>query len=408
MKTITATIDAVSAEDIRARFEKFAAKAAKWGLSATMTISEPRWTEEEQQFDPETGQPLWRRVVGNVVDVEIIAPVIKSAEGWTLRAIVEWHAQDAGEPLVPVVIAAPGSDKLLSVPGGVNVCQHCNALRRRNKSFLVEGPDGKIKQVGSTCLKAYTGIDPQWIVSLLGGMEDLESEIDESLKSGSRTEFFSPKAILMTAARVVAKNGFVSRRDVEEGKAFNTTGHLVSQILQSKSERLDRKNDAEYPMSDAARALYDNAVAAIGEVSLDAGSAYEQTIAQLWQVKGVREERVGYLASAITLGIRRANAAEKAKNPAPVYAAPSATEGEKVSFKGRVIFSKPVDGFYGTTTIVKLVDDAQRLYTWFATGLKTVAAGEEFDVKGTVKAIEDDRFTGAKTAVITRCKLVAA
>lgn len=82
-------------------------------------------------------------------------------------------------------------------------------------------------------------------------------------------------------------------------------------------------------------------------------------------------------------------------------------EKAKVTFTGTVVFTKCIDGAYGTTTLVKFETPEGNVATWFASGFKDVQRGEQFTVTGTIKALEDSEQYGKQT-VVTRCKLVAA
>lgn len=50
-------------------------------------------------------------------------------------------------------------------------CEHCRSKRKRNVTFMVKGADG-FKQIGRSCLKDYSGIDPQRI-GILNELRDL-------------------------------------------------------------------------------------------------------------------------------------------------------------------------------------------------------------------------------------------
>lgn len=58
------------------------------------------------------------------------------------------------------------------------VCDHCGHNRERNKTYLIKGPDGETKQIGSTCVDAYLGIKPE-------GLWALEYDALDSFSEGS-------------------------------------------------------------------------------------------------------------------------------------------------------------------------------------------------------------------------------
>lgn len=83
------------------------------------------------------------------------------------------------------------------------------------------------------------------------------------------------------------------------------------------------------------------------------------------------------------------------------------TEKQRITFTGKVVFTKVIEGYYGSTTLVKFEDEQGNVATWFASGFQDVQRDERFTVTGTVKALEDSEKYGKQT-ILTRCKLVAA
>lgn len=79
-------------------------------------------------------------------------------------------------------------------------------------------------------------------------------------------------------------------------------------------------------------------------------------------------------------------------------------EKEKVEFTGKVVFTKVIEGYYGSTTLIKFETAEGNVATWFASGIQDVQRDERFTVKGTVKALEDSEKYGKQT-ILTRCKL---
>lgn len=78
---------------------------------------------------------------------------------------------------------------------------------------------------------------------------------------------------------------------------------------------------------------------------------------------------------------------------------------DKLEFTAKVVFTKVIDGIYGSTTLIKFEDEQGNVATWFASGIQDVQRDQRYTVKGTVKAQEDSQQYG-KQAILTRCKLV--
>jgi hypothetical protein len=80
-------------------------------------------------------------------------------------------------------------------------------------------------------------------------------------------------------------------------------------------------------------------------------------------------------------------------------------EKAKITFTGKVVFTKVIDGIYGSTTLVKFEAADGNVATWFASGIKDVQRDEVYTVTGTVKKLENSEQYGKQT-ILTRCKLV--
>lgn len=131
--------------DARAKLEKVARKAAKYG----QTIS---WTE--RPFVEHAKRVRWD---GEKIDVEL----------HKVELVVTGDAPRVGDYRF---LAA-----LEQQPGGILIhareeigelgrkwdgrCDHCGSKRNRYYAFVVEGPDGERKIVGKTCLRDHLGMD---------------------------------------------------------------------------------------------------------------------------------------------------------------------------------------------------------------------------------------------------------
>ena len=58
-------------------------------------------------------------------------------------------------------------------------CQHCNSDRQRNKTVLLINPQNEIIQVGSTCIKEYTGTNG---IDIIKNYQDIHDICLEELK----------------------------------------------------------------------------------------------------------------------------------------------------------------------------------------------------------------------------------
>jgi len=100
-------------------------------------------------------------------------------------------------------------------------CEHCNNNRQRNKTVLLQDVQGNIKQVGTTCIKEYTGIDALDVLRAYSEVSSIiiqECSIDcngEYFKGGAK--FVNSKNYLASCIQLINEKGYC-----KEGEGFST------------------------------------------------------------------------------------------------------------------------------------------------------------------------------------------
>lgn len=100
-------------------------------------------------------------------------------------------------------------------------CDHCGQNRRRDQTYLIRNPEGKIEQVGSSCVDAYMGVKVQglWALEYDPLKEDdgtLHDEEDEDFYGGTHFAQMPRDSQEMMAYVLAVSDGgkrFVSRHD---------------------------------------------------------------------------------------------------------------------------------------------------------------------------------------------------
>jgi len=81
------------------------------------------------------------------------------------------------------------------------------------------------------------------------------------------------------------------------------------------------------------------------------------------------------------------------------------TIGDKITADVEVLAAKWVSSYYGSSLLVRMVDDVGNTFTTFYSGYKfEPKVGDKFTIKGTVKAHKE--FKGWKNTMLTRVKMV--
>lgn len=288
-------------------------------------------------------------------------------------------------------------------------CDHCHTTRRRNDSFLLQHEDGRIVVVGRQCIADFLGgQSPEGIASLAETLVEMGSsgDDDEGGGGGGRRGFdgYETAEFMAVTAFVVRAFGWVARSAMTDAPS---TAGVVAELLtpqrDAARERERRETLARVSCKDGERATAALAwIAANTEIS-----DYMHNLRAVCGAPSVALRMTGIAASLIVAWDRAMardahRAAEKAAKKPSTH---QGKVGEKLAFTGEVVMVRGCDGHYGTTTIVKLVDDTGNVFTWFASGEKDLARGERYAVKGTVK--KHETYNGEPQTVMTRCKLAA-
>lgn len=86
------------------------------------------------------------------------------AGGWYVAAIVD-HLDEGN--LIRRTITGPTAPELPAADTLTSRCEHCNVNRRRNQTMICVNAAGERKQVGSTCVREFCGIDPLHVLFAL-------------------------------------------------------------------------------------------------------------------------------------------------------------------------------------------------------------------------------------------------
>ena len=107
-------------------------------------------------------------------------------------------------------------------------CEHCGINRERNKTYLVEGADGKRHQIGSTCVDAYLGVKPEGLWAI--GADPLSEVEDHGTRAPNPARMARPTEHMIAYALAVSNDGeqFVSR-----SSAMNYGGEATADLIEN-------------------------------------------------------------------------------------------------------------------------------------------------------------------------------
>lgn len=385
--TIMLSPDSLTAT--RAQVDKVNARAVKRGFTGRIELVATRTVVTETG---PSGLPVTK--VMYAVDITGEAP---RYGGWAFLAAVDaLPAKDGGTSVV--LRYAPGVDEghvdRSAIVGGR--CQHCGVNQPTRKyTYLVRHEEsGELKQVGSTCVKDFTGwagrpvfVDP----------EEVESDLLGRFGVGY-DDAFTVETVLATAYAAVQTYGW--RPSAMSSPTREKVGMaLIGVDSRSVQVRADIAVhvDAGYEIAPTIIATLTGA--------LTGPDGYEANLRAALNAEYVTDRQIGLLCSAI--GAYDKHLGRESARQVQAVSEWIGTVGEKVTVTGTVTTALRVDGYmHGTSNklvivttpagVVKVVTAAE--WAW------DVAVGDQVTITGTVK--DHTTYRDVKQTVLTRPKRV--
>lgn len=281
------------------------------------------------------------------------------------------------------------------------ICQHCNENRQRNTTYVFTDESGGDIQVGSTCLKDFSGAhDAERIAHMLTLYYQLsEYGEDDGWDSGggggaSRVNTRDYLACVNVAIKL---EGWVPK----SAHTGTPTAYLADSILyppRNTVEKFPKPTADDYERADKAIEW------ARGESESD--NDYILTISNLAGMEYYNPRYSGYVASILPAYDRaegrRVEMELRDRAKAEIVQEIYAPIGERVrDIPVTVTFKRDFDSDYGTSTLINMRTEDNRALSWFASNDPGFEIGESATLTGTVKGF-DDKYGSTK---VTRCKL---
>lgn len=291
-------------------------------------------------------------------------------------------------------------------------CDHCRSARNRKDVFAVRDLDtGAQLQIGRNCLRDYLGIDNPASIAYRFAFWRQFNEWEEGFHGG-RPEFCqSLQGVLSLTATCIRLFGWCSKGQAQYDESLKPTSQYVSEVLfpsprDSADERalrqriLDEHNEID---DQTAR----DTIQWVRE-ELNDGSEYGHNLKVLFGSDNIHDaKRLGICVSAVSSFLRAKERAlrvtkerETAKTSQHVGQIGDRLRDVKLTLQfQRVVGSND----FGDCVLIKFVDDAGNLYSWFTSAGSGLNIGEQCLLTGTVK--KHNIYEGIAETVLTRCKI---
>lgn len=282
-------------------------------------------------------------------------------------------------------------------------CEHCHTNRFRSTTVMLVDNKGNYKQVGSTCVKDFTGIDAFDIVRSFQFVDEYMEE-EPSMDS---TFFYENEKIDERYVLTIDYLAHCIERIEHCGYkklSYEFGDGGVDDIKEStKWQAFDRAFN-QVAIDDAfkkqAEEMYEAFVGGIDDKIY--GSYFYSEIAEALSQKFTHMDGliayapVAYpkLLQAINEYHIKQKAAEKSEHYGNV--------GDKVDLQLTLVAARGFNTQFGWTNVYTFVDSEGRQFVWF-TGKDYEVSDVPMNVKGTIK--EHSEYDGMKQTVLTRCKI---
>lgn len=398
MATYDVTVS--SFEKISKEIARIAKKCDKMGLAYTYSVSEPY--EKTFSIPDSKNSRIIHHYTVSVVTIDI--DMHFQYQGWIVKGCV---SRKDGIEQVHFDLFDENSE-VLSKQFRHNDyhCDHCHRKSNRNHVVIIQHENGELKQVGSTCLDDFCGIDGEIIVrwnEAMGQIAYADALLHGDIEEIDRYGFFGTvgnpcyevEEILQLAASTIRMCGFVksgyedSTSDIV--KEFFGTAHLKRPEI-TESDKQDAICAINWIRSEVTQDEIDH-------------SEYLYNLQQIIKAGYATFRHFGMLVSLIPTFKR---AMEKKRQDYIKEQAKRAGTflgevGKKLSADVTLTRVTSYDSMYGTGYIYSMMDDSGNTLVWFASRSQGHHDGDTFKITGTVK--EHKEYHGIKQTVLTRCKI---
>ncbi len=386
---------------LRAKLAELGKAAEKLGQPAPTMVVEREFLLDISE-DPIQSHLIAVSIVR--VDYDIIA----KAGDWQFLASIE--TLDTVDGVNRNKVAGPRLPEALAQAfcTADQVCQHCEASRRRKQTYLLRDAAGEVKQVGSSCLQTYLGIDPAAALQALTIEATIGSMEDEELRcgTGSRERSYALDNAAAVIVALISAHGF-AKSGIE---GTSNTGNDARLVLTPGADKYAQKFSAEnQPTAEheavakavvsrlAARILvpYREAPASLGSFDFKIGILLNRQI--------VDSRDLQLFAAAISMDIGR-ETFEKAASTRKNEFVPGAAEGAKVELTVTIDKVVMIDSAFGEKRLIKMTTaDGYPVTTFYSGSSMLFVPSKKLKVTGTVKRLEDSPKYGKQT-ILTRVK----
>jgi hypothetical protein len=389
---------------IAMKLDKILKRATKKGLDGLLTyeISDTYVVESKSKMDEVP-------VKTSMIDVTVKGEVPK-INGWEF--VGKLTHDGVGEFVT--VLAAPTMEVPKKFRKSKGTCDHCKTARYRKDTFVIS-KDEKFMEIGRSCLKDFfPTVNIEWVVNYFKYVADMIESGDFEDYDSIKSPKFRPTAdlelILMVTNAVIRKDGWMSGTaaktimENDPDAMVSPTSWTVESVVALKSGlRMKYKNEKELVLTAKDEEIAPKVIDFVRN-KMYGDNDYVYNMKNFFSNDIVDMRYIPFIASAVSAYTRSIEKEAEMKVMKGVSNFVG-TIGDKITADVEVLAAKWVSSYYGSSLLVRMVDDVGNTFTTFYSGYKfEPKVGDKFTIKGTVKAHKE--FKGWKNTMLTRVKMV--
>ncbi len=288
------------------------------------------------------------------------------------------------------------------------VCEHCKKNIIRTKTYLVRNTGtGEIMQVGSTCMKDFTGqgmsvedvarfYDIEYDLAHLNDTVDPDS--DDYIRAGG-SRMMKTQDVIAYALAYIKKDGYI------KSGQYDSTKSRLQDCFWGRCE--DFSHEDMKPFFEQSAQVQEWARG----INHSTCSDYMHNISVAMSTEYSRYNSLGYIGAGVNTWIKEQDKLAQAQ------LSPSKSQGQvgdKITVqinKVRALYSSTFGVGYGkcvNNTTYRMVDGQGNVFLWKTSTcpFDNLEQGQSFILRGTVK--DHSVYKGENQTVLTRCKIVSA
>lgn len=338
-----------------------------------------------------------------LLQITIEYPIVKLGS-WSIIGKLDAHAE--GNLVYALHAGEQEAAALARFANAPLRCEHCNANRKRTSSFVLkDDASGDYKEVGSTCLEDFTGIDPAaalFLAKMDSSVRVVEGEFEALGANANRTQGVSTRYFLAAVNWICQTSGYVSNARSEESSVIPTWDDALGLLMNQERKMPDMEPHLQF--ADKLREWFANKEGA-------GMSLFDRNVKLLVgsDTLPLKRQPLSFAAGAVpyywgaTKGDETGGAKKVSQHVGEV--------GQKMQSDLSIMRVVPIDTRFGVVSLVLLRDSEGNSLVWKTKALpghlyNQVHDGARVDIKAVFKVKEHGEYNGTKQTSVTHLKIL--